>query len=335
MIKIAVDGMGGDNAPKEMIEGVFLALNQFVDIEVTLFGHQELMKPYLKEHPRLKIVHTDRYLDMGEKDPIGQYRHNPEASMFKALKSVADGVSDAVVSAGPTQALIVGGHFIVKRMPPMKKVAIAPFIPSADGNPRILLDAGGNTDAKPEHFLEFALYASTVLKALYGIENPKVGLINIGTEPGKGRDIDKEAYKLLENHPHIHFIGNVEPKEVLETEANVLVSDGFTANIVLKTMEGTAKTLGKLLKREIKASFFAKLAAGLFLRKPLKAFKKALDPNEVGGAMILGLKGVVVKAHGSSNAYAFSNAIKQARAMAGANVVGKVSALLGSETPDA
>ncbi len=334
MIKIAVDGMGGDFAPEQQVLGVLEALKQFDDIEIILYGDQTKMAPYLKPHPRLSIVHTDKFLDMGEKDPIRQMRNNKEASMFMAQQAVADKKADAVVSSGPTQALIVGGHFIVKRMPPMKKIAIAPMIPSADGHHRILLDAGGNIDAKPEHFLEFAIYASTVLKALYQLENPKVGLINIGSEPGKGRDIDKEAYKLLEESPYVNFIGNIEPKEVLETEANVLVSDGFTANIVLKTMEGTAKTLGKLLKTEIKKSFWAKLAAVLALKKPLKAFKQALDPNEVGGAMILGLQGVVVKAHGSSNAYAFYNGIRQARAMVKADVVNKVASLLGSDHPN-
>ncbi len=325
MYKIAVDGMGGDFAPKEIVLGVLLALDRFKDIEVTLFGDEELMKPYLKEHPRLKIIHTDKYFDMGVSD-IGRstLRNDKDTSMLKAITYVKEGHADAVVSAGPTQALIFASYFLIRPLKEMKRVAIAPFIPSYSNKPTILLDAGGNIDAKPEHILDFSIFSTIVLEEVYGEKNPKVGLINIGTEESKGRELELESYKLLKEHPLINFYGNLEPKEILESEAQILVSDGFTANIVMKTMEGTAKTMGNILKREIKNSFWAKLSAVLFLRKTLRNFKKSLSPDEIGGALLAGLNNVVIKAHGSSNAYAFSNAIMQATTMLRKDVINKV-----------
>jgi len=328
MIRLAIDAMGGDHAPEEIIKGINIAVKEFNDVEFNVFGDETIIKQFLIPNKRVKVFHTALFLDMGEKDPVKQFRNNPDMSLFKAMRFVKEGNADAVVSAGPTQCLIVGGVFIIKRMKSMHKIAIAPIIPTANNIPRILLDAGGNIEAKPEHLLEFSIYAANVIKALYNIENPKVGLINIGTEEGKGRELEKEAFELLKHSNKINFIGNVETKEVLTSEANVLVSDGFTANIVLKTIEGTAKGLGIILKKSLTRNIISKLATGLFLNGSIKQFKKTLDPNEVGGAMILGLNSVVIKAHGSSNAFAFKNAIKQARSMVNADVVNKVSELL-------
>ncbi|MBG0762487.1 phosphate acyltransferase PlsX [Acholeplasma laidlawii] len=329
MIKLAIDGMGGDNAPKEIVEGSILALKQFDDIELTIFGDLDQMKPYLIEHPRLKVVHTPKYFDMGVKD-IGRHtlRDDKDTSMLMAINHVKEGLADGVVSSGPTQALIFASFFMIRPMKEMKRVAIAPMVPTVIGKPTILLDAGGNIDAKAEHLLDFAIFSTIALKEVYGVKSPKVGLINIGTEPGKGRDIDKETYELLSKHPLIDFYGNLEPKEILTSDAQILLSDGFTANIVMKTMEGTASALGKILKREIKASFWGKLAAVLFLKKPLKRFKQSMSADEVGGALIAGLDKVVVKAHGSSEAYAFMNAIRQAKTMVSHDVIGKVKSVL-------
>jgi phosphate acyltransferase len=330
MIKIAVDGMGGDHAPEPIIKGTMLALEKFEHIEIILFGDETKMAPYLKQHPRLKVVHTEHYLEMGEKDPIKQYRTNKKASMFMALQSLKDQEVDAVVSAGPTQALVVGGHFIVRRMKNMHRVAIAPIIPSIDGRGRILLDAGANIDFKPEHLLEFSIYAATVAEKVLKRAKPTVALINIGTEDGKGREFDKETFALLKNSPDINFYGNLEPKEVLTTEADVLISDGFTANIVMKTMEGTAKGMGALLKREIKSSIFAMIGA-IFMRKALKRFKKAMDPSEIGGALLMGLDGVVVKSQGATGALGFFNGIRQAKEMVEADVINIVSTTLSNK----
>ncbi len=324
MIKIAIDGMGGDHAPEPIVKATLRALETFDNISVTIFGDESLMAPYLKQHHRLTVVHTPHYLSMGEKDAIKQYRTNKELSMFMAMTHVKDGYSDAVVSAGPTQALVVGGHFIIRRMKSMHRVAIAPIIPSYDKRGRILLDCGANIDFKPEHLHEFSVYATIMAEKVLNRDNPQVALINIGTEDGKGREFDKEAFNLLKESNKINFYGNVEPKEILTAEADILISDGFTANIVMKTLEGTAKGVGKILKREIKSSVFAMIGA-LFMRKALKRFKKALDPTEIGGALLMGFNNVVVKAQGSSDENGFFNGIRQAKEMVEANVIKLVS----------
>jgi len=324
MIKLAIDAMGGDYAPKEIVEGINLALKEYKNVEFHIFGNEALIKQHLTASKQVKIYHTEEFLDMGEKDPFYQYRHHQDVSLFKAMRFIKEGNAQGLVTAGPTQCVIVGGIFTIKRMPGMSKVAIAPIIPTANGIPRILLDCGANVDAKAEHLVEFSIYASNVIKALYNLDNAKVGLLNIGTEEGKGRDLDNEAYTLLQNNEAINFMGNIEPKEIFTTEANVLVSDGFTANIVLKTIEGTAKGIGNILKKALTRNLISKLATALFLKGSIRQFKKALDPNEVGGAMIIGLNSVVVKAHGSSDAYAFKNAIKQAIRMIKEDVIMKV-----------
>ncbi len=330
MIRLAVDGMGGDYAPEPIVSGTLLALEKFDNIEITLFGDETKMAPFLKQHQRLKIVHTPHYLEMGEKDPIRQYRSNKEMSMFMAMQYVKDGHADAIISAGPTQALVVGGHFIIRKMPAMKRVAIAPIIPSYDQRGRILMDSGANVDFKPEHLVDFAVYATIMAEKVLKRDKPTVALINIGTEEGKGREEDKETFKLLKAHPDINFYGNLEPKEVFTTEADILVSDGFTANIVMKTMEGTAKGLGQVLKREIKSSIFAIIGA-LFMRKALKRFKKSLDASEIGGALLMGFNSVVIKAQGASKSYGFFNAIRQAKEMVEAHVIELVSEALSKK----
>lgn len=327
MIRLAIDGMGGDYAPEPIVKGTLMALDKFNNIEITIFGDETKMAPFLKQHERLHVVHTPHYLPMGEKDPIHQYRTNKEHSMFMAMQYVKDGKADAVVSAGPTQALVVGGHFIIRKMPQMKRVAIAPIIPSIDGKGRILLDSGANVDFKPEHLLDFAIYASIMAEKVMNHEHPKVALINIGTEDGKGRDFDKETFALLKENPDINFYGNIEPKEILTTDADVLLSDGFTANIVMKTMEGTAKGMGALLKREIKSSFLATIGA-LFMRGALKRYKKSLDASEIGGALLMGFQNVVIKAQGASKEYGFFNGIRQAKEMVEANVIERVKETL-------
>ncbi|MBN2299578.1 MAG: phosphate acyltransferase PlsX [Acholeplasmataceae bacterium] len=327
MIRLAVDGMGGDYAPEPIVKGTLMALEKFDNIEITLFGDEVKMAPFLKQHERLHVVHTPHFLSMGEKDPIKQYRTNKELSMFMAMQHVKDGFSDAVISAGPTQALVVGGHFIIRRMPSMKRVAIAPIVPSFDGRGRILLDSGANVDFKPEHLLDFAVYASIMAEKVLKRNNPQVALINIGTEDGKGREFDKETFALLKASKDINFYGNLEPKEIFLTEADILLSDGFTANIVMKTMEGTAKGLGQVLKREIKSSVFAMIGS-LFMRKALKKFKMSLDASEIGGALLMGFNHVVIKAQGSSKEKGFYNGIRQAKEMVEANVIQIVSNVL-------
>lgn len=327
MIKIAIDAMGGDNAPLEIVKGCDLALEAFSDIELVLFGNEKEIKSLLKSKDRVTIVNTTEVISMGEKDPIKAIRNNRDSSMVKALYSAKNGETSAVVSAGPTQALIVGAHLVIKRMEKMHRVALAPIIPSIDQKGRILLDVGANIELRPEHMLELALYATVVSREYLGVENPTVVLMNIGTEEGKGRDLEKETFKLLKENSQINFLGNIEGKEILTTEANIVLTDGYTGNVLMKTMEGTAKGMGNMLKEEIKSSLMGKIGY-LFMKKNLKRFQKRMDASEIGGAMIFGIKAPVIKAHGSSNAHAFMNAIRQARQFVSNRVVEKVEIAL-------
>ncbi|MFU8787092.1 MAG: phosphate acyltransferase PlsX [Candidatus Izemoplasmataceae bacterium] len=330
MIKIAVDAMGGDFAPKEQIEGAMLAIKKIPDIEITLYGDIDKIKLYLKDDTRITLVQTDGVIDMGEKDPIRAIRSNRKSSMAQALTSVRNKENAAVVSSGATQALIAGAHILVGRMKNMKRTAIAPLIPNIRGTNTILLDSGGNIEIKPEFMLQQAYFATIYAKEVMGIEDPKVGLINIGSEEGKGRELDKEAYELFKTNKHINFYGNVEPKDVLNPPCEILISDGFTANIVLKTIEGTARGVGAILKEELKRGFFGKLGLILSMNN-LKRFKKRLAPEEIGGAMIYGLNGVVVKAQGSSKAVGFYNGIRQAALVVRQDVINKVSKVIDEE----
>lgn len=333
MIKIAVDAMGGDHAPKEQVLGAMKAVKEIDDIEITLYGDETSINQYLKPHDRIKIVQSEGTIDMGEKDPIRAIRSNRKSSMALALSSVRKEENDAIVSSGATQALIAGAHILVGRMKQMKRTAIAPVLPTASHKAFILLDSGGNLEIKPEYMVQQAHFASLYAKEILGVEQPKVGLINIGSEEGKGRDLDNEAYRLFKENPHIDFVGNVEPKEVLDPPCDVLISDGFTANIVMKTIEGTAKGMGKMLKQELKRGILGKI--GLLLSaKNLQNFKRRMSPSEIGGAMIYGLKGVVIKAQGASKSEGFYNAIRQAAHVVRQDVIGKVSAVLESESDE-
>jgi glycerol-3-phosphate acyltransferase PlsX len=330
MIKLAIDAMGGDYAPKEQVEGSMLAVKNIPDIELTLYGDETEIRQYLTDETRIKIVQSDGVIDMGEKDPIRAIRGNRNSSMALALSSVRNNENDGIVSSGATQALIAGAHILVGRLKFMKRTAIAPLIPNVNGGSTILLDAGGNIDIKPEFMLQQATFAAIYAKEVLGVEHPKVGLINIGTEPGKGREIDKQAFELFSETSNFEFVGNIEPKEVLDPPCDILISDGFTANIVMKTVEGAAKGLGKILKQEITRGIFGKIGS-LFVYNNLKRFKNRLNPEEIGGAMIYGLNGVVVKAQGSSKAKGFASGIRQAAIIVRNDVLKKVKAAIESE----
>ena len=309
MIKIAVDAMGGDFAPEQMVKGVNIAIKNNKDLHVNLYGKEEEIYKYLEKNDRVTVINANDKLDMGEKDPVSTIRRNKELSMVKAFQAVHDKECAGAVTAGPTQGAVVAAHLIVRRMKGMKRVALCPQLPNVFGKSRIMLDVGANTEIRPEHILQHAQYATVFYRETRGVEKPLVGLINIGTEPGKGRDQEKEVFKLLEEDPTINFYGNVEPKDVLTTECDILITDGFSGNLVMKTIEGTAKAVGTILKQEIKKSFSSKIGY-LFMRKTFKNFKSTLNSEEVGGAVVFGVDGVVVKAHGNSSEYAFSKAIE-------------------------
>ncbi len=311
MYKLGIDIMGGDYAPYETLKGVKLALDEYKDLEVVLYGDENIIKEQLKDLSRVEICHTTKFIDMGEKDPVTALRKNRDASLALALTDAKNNKVMGVVSAGPTQALVVGAHLFLKRMDNMRRTAICPIIPSVSGKKTLLLDSGANVELKPEDLCDLAFFASVVCKCLKISDNPKVGLLNIGTEPGKGRMVDKETYYMLKDDKRINFYGNVEGKEILTSDCDILVTDGFTGNMVMKTMEGTALGTGEILKNEIKKSFLAKIGYALFMRKAFKNYKDSLNPKKIGGAMLLGVNAPIIKAHGSSDAFAFKNGIKQ------------------------
>lgn len=323
MIRIGIDANGGDKGCEATVPGAIRAISLYDDIEIVLYGDENKIKPLLTNSERITIVHTESTMSMGEKDPITAVRKNKDSSLCMAMYAAKNGDVDAVVTSGPTQCVVMAAHLIIKRLKQMERVALCPIIPNLDGNPRLLLDVGANVELKPEHLGQFAVFAEVVAKEVLNVENPTCGLLNIGSEPGKGREFEKQSYEYLNNLEGINFYGNVEPDELVNCPTTIVLSDGFAGNMALKSLEGTAKTMGKMLKAEIKASLGGKIGY-LFMRKNLKRFSKRMDTKEVGGAMILGIGKPVVKAHGNSDGYAFSSAIKQVRTMVKADLINKV-----------
>lgn len=333
MIKLAIDAMGGDFAPEEIVKGVNIAISELDDLELVLFGDEEQIKKYLIPNKRITIVHTTSKIDMGEKDPIGEIRRNKESSLVKAFEAVKNNVVSGVVTAGPTQAVIPAAHLIIRRIKGMKRVALCPELPAINGKGRLLLDVGANVELKSEHIVQLAEYATIYLKEVKGIDNPVVGLVNIGSEPGKGREQDKETFNLLSEDKIVNFYGNVEPKEMFYAPCDILINDGFTCNVMLKTCEGTAKAMSDLIKSEIKKSFIAKIGA-IFMGKVFKTLKKTMNSDEVGGATLFGVDGVVIKAHGASSASAIYSAICKARLAVKGDVVNKMKKVLEDSNND-
>lgn len=330
MVKLAIDIMGGDHAPLEIIKGSKLALERFDDIELTLFGDEDIIKEHIAPSDRVKIVNAPDKVNMGEKDPIGEIRRNRETSLVKAFQAVKDKEVDGVVTAGPTQGVVTAAHLVIRRIKGMKRTALCPMLPNMGGKHRLLLDVGANVELRSEHILQLAQYASIYLREVHGTSNPLVGLINVGSEPGKGRVVDTEAYDLLEKDKNVNFFGNIEGKDLLSTECDILVTDGFSGNLVMKTMEGVAMAIGGFFKQEIPKKFRNKIGYVL-MKDVFKNFKNVLNADEIGGANLFGVDGVVVKAHGSSSGYAFSNAINQARLAVKADVIAKMKSIITEE----
>ncbi|QVK19545.1 phosphate acyltransferase PlsX [Mycoplasmatota bacterium] len=325
-MKIAVDAMGGDNAPKITVEGAMQAISKFSDIEIVLFGDENQIRPLLTDSTRITIEHCEDYFRMDEKDLAAGVRKRKEASMIKAMKACFDKQCDAIVTAGPTGAVISGGTLIVKRIPGFSRPALGPTIPQINGEYMILLDSGANVECKPEWLLQFAQIASIYSEKVLGKKQPRIGLLNNGEEEKKGREFEKQTYDLLKDSD-LNFVGNIEGKEILMNACDILVTDGFSGNIALKTIEGTAKAFGAILKKELMANFTGKLGA-IIAKRNLKNIKKNFDASEVGGAVLFGCNSVVVKAHGSSDGYAYMNAIRQARKTVKENVIPKIREVL-------
>ena len=290
------------------------------------------MKEFIDlNNPRIKVVHTEKFLDMGEHDPFTVMRHNKDLSMALAMTAGKNKEVDGIVTAGPTQAVIVGSHLFLRRMSGVKRIALCPIIPSASGSKKVYLDSGANVELKPEHIQDFAFIGSVDAKALKISNKPKVGYLNIGTDPGKGRELDQQVYDLLANEERINFIGFVESKEILTTEADVLVVEGYVGNMVMKTLEGTAKTTGAILKQEIKKSFWAKLGYVLFMKKAFRNYANRLNPNKVGGAMVVGVNSPIVKAHGAADVESYISCIRQCRELASSDLIEEIAKNINKE----
>jgi glycerol-3-phosphate acyltransferase PlsX len=311
-MNILIDAFGGDNAPLEVIKGAVRAVQE-LDVTVTLVGEETTIQRCAKENglslDGLQILQAPAVFDIHE-EPSTLLKQHADTSMAVGMRALHAGSGDAFVSAGSTGALLMGATFLVKRIRGVKRAALAPILPTA-ANPFMLLDAGANNDCRPEMLVQFAIMGSAYMERVMGIQKPRVRLLNVGAEETKGRDLELEAYRLLEQTP-IHFCGNIEARELPNGVADVVVADGFTGNIALKLYEGMGKFMANQLKQNIFAGTKGKLSAMLVLPK-IKALTKKMDYKAVGGAMMLGVQKPVVKAHGSSDATAFFNAIRQAR----------------------
>ncbi|MEQ9764494.1 phosphate acyltransferase PlsX [Streptococcus jiangjianxini] len=320
MKRIAVDAMGGDQAPKAIVEGVNRAIQDFSDIEIQLYGDEAKIREHLTASERVTIVHTSEKINSDD-EPAKAIRRKKDASMVLAAKTVKDGQADAILSAGNTGALLAAGLFVVGRIKGIDRPGLMSTLPTTDGNGFDMLDLGANAENTPKHLLQYAILGSFYAKNVRGIDQPRVGLLNNGTEATKGDPLHKEAYDLLAGDSSIHFVGNVEARDLMNNVADVVVTDGFTGNAVLKAIEGTAINLMGSLKSVIKSGGFKAKIGALFLKDSLYQLKDTMDYSSAGGAVLFGLKAPVVKAHGSSDEKAIYHTIKQIRTMLETNVV--------------
>ncbi len=324
-MKIIVDAMGGDNAPGEIVKGAVRAQRE-LGVEIVLVGRKEAVEECLRAEncTDISVIDAREVITM-EDDPSTATRRKKDASMTVGLNQLRDGAADAMVSAGSTGALLTGATLIVKRIRGIRRAALAPVLP-AGKNGVMLIDCGANAECTPEYLLQVAFRGSFYAKKIMGCAEPRVGLLNVGTEDTKGDELRHETFALLKEadaEGRIRFIGNVEGTGVFDGSVDVVVSDGFTGNVLLKATEGVIKYMMKSLKGVFYASPVNKLAAAI-LKKDLKKMAKSMDVNEVGGTALIGISKPVVKAHGSSNAASIFAAIRQAKIFVEANVVGDI-----------
>jgi phosphate acyltransferase len=325
-IRVAVDAMGGDRAPEEIVAGAVAAASD--EIEPVLFGRGDVLAPLAQD---LEIVHADDVVGMDEK-PSDAAREKRSSSMFAACRAVGEGDAEAVVSAGNTGAMLAAGLLEIRRLPDVHRPAIAVPLPAVGGT-SVLIDAGANADARPEHLLQFAHMGAVFAEEIIGVRDPNVALLSIGEESEKGNRLVRETQPLLAASD-LRFRGNVESRDLLSHAADVVVCDGFTGNMALKLMEGTIKTLLDELRTEIEGTARGKLG-GLLIRPAARNLRRRLDPDTYGGAYLLGLRGLAVIAHGNSSRTAIANAITLGARGAGARVVERLSARLAERVAEA
>ena len=328
-MKIVVDGMGGDRGSEEVLKGISLALKEMPDMDITVVGKEEKLNTIIDrlkiDRNRLEVVNATEVVEMDD-DPVQAVRKKKDSSLNVGLELVKSGLGDAFVSAGNTGAHISASQLKLRRIKGVLRPAIATVFPCKKGN-FVFMDMGANADTKSEFINQFATMGSVFAKEILKKENPTVGLLNIGSEEGKGNEVTREAFDLLVDNPSINFVGNIESRDMMSGDIDVIVTDGFTGNMVLKTAEGVATFIFDVLKEEIQKSFFAKIGF-LFMKKALKKMKNKMDSSEYGGALFLGLNGISIKAHGNSDALAFKNAIKVANEFAKNRFVEKLSSAI-------
>lgn len=312
LVTVALDAMGGDYAPLETVKGGVDAVNASKEIKVLMVGDEEKIRKelakYTYDQERIEVVAATEVIDNNE-PPVQAIRNKKDSSLVRCQRLVKQGEADAMVSAGSTGAVLAGGQLIVGRIKGVHRPPLAPLIPTEKGF-SMLIDCGANVDARAAHLLQFAKIGTLYMRHIMGIENPKVAIVNIGTEEEKGNQLVKEAYPLLRECSSINFIGSIEARNIPAGDADVIVCEAFVGNVILKLYEGVAMTLVHKLKASLNASFRGKVG-GLLVKPAVKTMMKEFDATEYGGAPLLGLKGLVVKSHGSSNAYEIQNSILQ------------------------
>ena len=324
--RVAVDAMGGDNAPAEMVSGACLAVSERSDIKVILVGDKDAIGEELKKFPdtpadKIEIRHASEVIETAE-HPVDAIKKKKDSSMVVGLKMVHDGQADAFVSCGNSGALLVGGQLIAGRIPGVKRAPFAPLIPTEKGV-TLVLDCGANVDARADHLVQFARMGSIYMEFICGKKNPTVGIVNIGAEEEKGNALVKATFPLLKECTDINFVGSVEARDIPSGDVDVVVCEAFVGNVILKLYEGLAGTLIKVIKKGLMSTLLSKIGAAMAL-PALKKTLREFDASEYGGAPLLGLKGLVVKAHGNATRKEIKNAISQCVTFSEQHIVEKI-----------
>ena len=321
MVRVAVDAMGGDNAPAEVIKGAVRAVNADQRVQVTLVGKEAVIREHLKEYTydkeRIDIVHAEEEIT-NEEAPVMAVRRKKDSSIVKAMTLIKNNEADAFVSAGSTGAVLVGAQLIVGRLPGVERPPLAPLLPTSKGV-SLLIDCGANVDARSSHLVQFAKMGSVYMESVMGIKNPRVAIVNVGAEEEKGNALVKETFPLLKNCNEINFIGSIEAREIPSGYADVIVCEAFVGNVILKLYEGLAATLMGEIKRGMMSTLRSKIGA-LLVKPALKGTLQELDASKYGGAPMLGLKGLVVKSHVNSKSDEIMNSILQCIAFKEQNI---------------
>ena len=311
-VRVALDAMGGDNAPGEIVKGAIEAVQTRKDIEVILVGIEDKIKEELAKYTyaqeQIRIVHASEVIAT-EEPPVMAIRKKKDSSIVVAMNMVKNGEADAFVSAGSSGAILVGGQLLVGRIKGVERPPLAPLIPTETGV-SLLIDCGANVDARPSHLVQFARMGSIYMENVMGIKNPKVAIVNIGAEEEKGNALVKETFPLLKNCPDINFIGSIEAREIPSGYADVIVCEAFVGNVILKLYEGVGSMFKRMIKKSLMSTLVSKIGA-LFVQSSIKSTLKGFDTSEHGGAPLLGLNGLVVKTHGNSKAKEVKNSIIQ------------------------